>query len=197
MVIPECSLYFPPIFPSKPATRSAFLRFSTLHLRPLHTHNPPACPRSQPVLCPRHPLPPPSPFLPVLRGLGELIVRVVYVTVGPSGRVECTSSVVTYPHRRRAAVHRTGAAVLSHLLPAYLNLRWASSPIHPAADHSGTSNLHSTQRFLRLPPLFGFDFKIPYTSHTVNRMGLSHFLKHWIEQSALLYTPQFFCVIEM
>lgn len=50
-------------------------------------------PRTPRVPCPRS-----SPPL-RLRGLGELIVGVVYVTPEPSGRVECTSVIVTYPHR--------------------------------------------------------------------------------------------------
>lgn len=50
-------------------------------------------PRTPRVSCPRS-----SPPL-RLRGLGELIVGVVYVTPEPSGRVECTSVIVTYPHR--------------------------------------------------------------------------------------------------
>lgn len=97
---------------------SAYLALFHLYLRPC-TRAPFLSSFFQPVLCPRTTLLSP----PRLRGLGELIVRVVYVTPEPSGRVEYTSSIVTYPHRRRAAVHRTEAVVLSHLSSTYLNLR--------------------------------------------------------------------------
>ena len=87
-----------PLYPY-PITRAAVPRL--LSPSPRRSSAPPSCPRSFPRSVP----PLCSPFAGRLRGLAELIVpRVVYVTPGPSGRVECTSAIVTYPHRGRATV---------------------------------------------------------------------------------------------
>lgn len=94
-------------------------------------------PRTPRVPCPRS-----SPPL-RLRGLGELIVGVVYVTPEPSGRVECTSVIVTYPHRGQC-IERRGVLTSS---PDLRSTLWRKLPRRMAEFPSPSNSLSTGQSF--------------------------------------------------